>query len=89
MSLFGESDTDKRDFSMGLAGLLAGIQSLRILAERGIASVEDIRTAQKGVGDVIATIPAGEMSTAHREQIDEMFDKIAATAAITFGPRKN
>ncbi|WP_324828271.1 hypothetical protein [Qipengyuania zhejiangensis] len=88
MSLFGESPTDQRDFRMGLAGMLAGIHSLRILAERGIASPEDIRISQQGIVDVLAQIPTAEFSSEQRAGIEDMLDKIWSTAAIKFGQSK-
>jgi len=84
VSLFGESSTDQRDFRMGLAGLLAGIQSLRILAERGIASGDDIRISQKGIEDVLASIPESEFPASERDKISDMMNKIWATAVSNF-----
>ena len=85
MSLFGESSTDQRDFRMGLAGLLAGIHSLRILAERGLASPEDIRVSTKGIEDVLGTIPAHELPQAQRQGLSDMLAKIHAAAVVNFG----
>ena len=81
MSLFGESATDQRDFRMGLAGLLAGIHSLRILAERGIATPEDIRISRLGIEEVLAAIPEHVFPAAQRQGIVDMLDKIGAAAA--------
>jgi hypothetical protein len=88
VSIFGEFSTDKRDFRMGLAGLLAGVQSLRILAERGIASPEDIRVSRKGIDQVLDTIPEGELPEQQRSQIAEMLMKIEAAAAMNFGKKQ-
>ncbi|HSG33417.1 MAG TPA: hypothetical protein VLA37_02700, partial [Sphingomonadaceae bacterium] len=84
VSMLGESSTDKRDFRTGLAGLLAGIHSLRILAEKGIASPEDIRISQEGIMEVLDQIPGHEFSEAQRAQIDGMLTKIWTTAAMNF-----
>ena len=81
VSLFGESATDQRDFRMGLAGLLAGIHSLRILAERGIATPEDIRISRLGIEKVLAAIPDHVFPAAQRQGIVDMLDKIGAAAA--------
>ena len=85
VSLFGESSTDQRDFRMGLAGLLAGIHSLRILAERGLAPPEDIHIAKQGIMDTLSQIPEHEFSPQQREQINEMMQKIWFAAASNFG----
>jgi hypothetical protein len=84
VSLFGESSIDKRDFRMGLAGLLAGIHSLRILAERGIASAEDIGISQQGIEQVLSSIPESEFAASERAKLLDMLDKIRVTAASNF-----
>ena len=85
MSLFGESATDKRDFRMGLAGLQAGLHSLRILAERGLASASDIRISREGIEAVLATIPEEEFGADQRGRINALLEKIEASAALNYG----
>ena len=58
-----ESPYQKRDFTLGLAGFLAGIHSLRILAEKGIASSEDMAVSLEGIRRTLATMPAGMISS--------------------------
>ena len=83
MSIFGESAEDRRDFRMGLAGLLAGVHALRILAERGVASPADIRLSTDGIGkmlDQITTWKEGE-----RERLDSMLRNLVEAAELNFG----
>jgi hypothetical protein len=83
VSIFGESAEDRRDFRMGLAGLLAGVHALRILAERGVASPADIRLSTDGIGkmlDQITTWKEGE-----RERLDSMLRNLVEAAELNFG----
>ena len=83
VSIFGPDDWDQRDYRMGLAGLLAGVHALRILAERGIASAEDITVACDGMNavlDQITTWRAGE-----REKLNLMLSNLVAAAAKNNG----
>ena len=85
VSIFGESEEDRRDYRMGLAGLLAGTHSLRILAEKGLASATDLTTSLSGVRqllDQITTWRPGE-----REQLEEMFDNLVMAAARNYGAK--
>ena len=76
VSLFGEDDFDRRDYRMGLAGLLAGIHSLRILAEHGIAGPHDIAAAREGIEQVLRTIPDEQLPVAQRAQIEGLLSKV-------------
>ena len=80
VSLF-ESADDKRDKVLALAGLLAGIHSLRILAERGLASPQDIAVAATGIRSVLANLPANSMDAAQMAQLDAMLDQLPVAAA--------
>ena len=89
MSIFGESDVDKRDYMMGLAGLLAGIHSLRILAEKGIANAQDIRIAKEGIEDILDRIPKGQVDPQSLQRLKDMLLKILLAAAQAEVDRKN
>jgi hypothetical protein len=78
--MFGESFYDKRDLTFGLAGMLAGLQSLRILAERGIASSEDIRVSLEGIRILIAGLPAGSADPDMLRRFDRLLSQIAAAS---------
>ena len=80
MSLFGESTDDQRDYRMGLAGLLAGVHALRILAERGPATVDDVYTAVQGIRAVLDQMPEGALRSGEREQLDSMLFKLVDAA---------
>ncbi len=84
MSLFGEDDFDRRDFRMGLAGLLAGIHSLRILAERGVASPEDISVSREGIDKLLTMIPDGQIPPAQLAGLGDLLDKVYAAAVLNF-----
>ena len=87
--MFGESDFDRRDWTMGLAGLLAGLQSLRILAQRGIASGEDIRVSLEGVRMLLATLPPGSADADMLRQFDGLLAQIEAAAIDNQGFEAN
>lgn len=65
---------------MGLAGLLAGVHALRILAERGLASPGDISLSINGVRDVLDSIPTDAWKPGEREGLDAMLLKIIESA---------
>ncbi len=85
VSLFGESADDKRDRTLGLAGLTAGIHSLRIIAERGLASAADIQLSVDGIKAVLAQLPAGSIDQAQLERLDGMLDAMVEIARRKFG----
>ena len=80
MSIFGERDEDRRDYMMGLAGFLAGIHSLRILAERGIATPADIMVAKEGIESILDRIPASQVDAQSMERLKDMLLKIQIAA---------
>ena len=81
--MFGETDYDKRDFTLGLAGFLAGVHALRILAERGIASADDMEVSLDGIRRTLLNMPAGMVPEEQLAGIEEMLARIhqAAVAA--------
>ncbi len=89
VSLFGESDIDKRDHMMGLAGLLAGIHSLRILAEKGVATADDVRLSKQGIEDILDRIPAGQIDPQLLQNLKDMLLKILLAAAQAEMDREN
>ena len=78
-----ENPYQKRDFTLGLAGFLAGIHALRILAERGIASADDMEVSLDGIRATLATMPVGMIPETQLAGIEEMLTRIhnAAVAA--------
>ena len=80
VSIFGESDEDRRDYMMGLAGFLAGIHSLRILAEKGIATPHDIMVAKNGIEGILDRIPAGQVDSQAMERLKDMLLQIQIAA---------
>ena len=87
MSLFGDSAEDQRDYHVGMAGLLAGVQSLRILAENGLASATDLSVGLAGVREMLDSVPTWRPG--EREQLEDMFDKIVRIAAENFGKKND
>ena len=76
-----ENPYQKRDFTLGLAGFLAGIHALRILAEKGIAGADDMQVSLDGIRATLGTMPVGMIPEAQMSGIEEMLDRIH-TAAI-------
>jgi CII-binding regulator of phage lambda lysogenization HflD len=75
-----ESALHHRDFTMGLAGFLAGIHSLRILAEKGIADAEDMTVSLDGIRRTLDNMPAGIIPEAQLAGIEQMLDRIQEAA---------
>ena len=75
-----ESPYQKRDFTLGLAGFLAGIHALRILAEKGIASADDMEISLDGVRRTLASMPVGMIPEEQLAGIEEMLTRIHAAA---------
>jgi len=80
-----ESSDDQRDKTLGLAGLLAGIHSLRILAERGLAQPHDIQVAVDGIKAVLTQIPAGSMDAGQLGSLEALIDNLVTAARNTDG----
>jgi CII-binding regulator of phage lambda lysogenization HflD len=80
-----ESAFQKRDFTLGLAGFLAGIHGLRILAEKGIASADDMEVSLDGIRRTLASMPAGMIPDAQMAGIEEMLARIHAAAVAAEG----
>jgi hypothetical protein len=78
--MFVENDWNKRDFTFGLAGFLAGIHALRILAERGIASADDISASLDGIRSTLRNLPADIIPDAQLRGIENMLTAIHAAA---------
>ena len=87
VSLFGESAEDRRDNRIGLAGLLAGIHSLRILAEKGLVSATDLTVALAGVKELLDQVPTWRPG--EREKLEGMFDAIVRSAATHYGTKND
>ena len=75
-----ENPYQKRDFTLGLAGFLAGIHALRILAERGIASADDMEVSLDGIRATLATMPIGMIPETQLSGIEDMLDRIHRAA---------
>lgn len=78
--MFGESSYDKRDLTMGLAGLLAGLHSLRILAEQGLAPYEDIVQAQTGLHQVLTQLPENAVDPSQLDALHALITNIGVAA---------
>jgi CII-binding regulator of phage lambda lysogenization HflD len=75
-----ESPYDKRDFTLALAGFLAGVHSLRILAEKGVASADDMEVSLDGIRRTLASMPVGMIPEEQLAGIEEMLSRIHAAA---------
>lgn len=75
-----ETAYHQRDFTMGLAGFLAGIHSLRILAEKGIADAQDMAVSLEGIRRTLDNMPAGIIPETQLAGIEQMLDRIQEAA---------
>ena len=75
-----ETAYHKRDFTLGLAGFLAGVHSLRILAEKGVASAEDMEVSLDGIRRTLASMPVGMIPEEQLAGIEEMLSRIHEAA---------
>jgi hypothetical protein len=83
-----ESAYNRRDYVFGLAGFIAGTHALRILAEQGLASAEDIRLSVEGIRATLANIPTGMVTDDQLANIDQMLTNLHA-AALDAEERRN
>ncbi|CAA9547679.1 MAG: hypothetical protein AVDCRST_MAG23-2693 [uncultured Sphingosinicella sp.] len=83
-----ENSYNRRDYVFGLAGFIAGTHALRILAEQGLASPDDIRLSLEGVRATLANLPTGMVSDDHLTNIDQMLDNLHA-AAVAAEEKRN
>ena len=86
--MMGESSYNRRDYVFGLAGFIAGTHALRILAEQGIASADDIRLSIEGIKATLVNLPAGMVTDDQLQNIYDMLTNLHA-AAITAEARHN
>jgi hypothetical protein len=84
--MLGETPWNQRDFTFGLAGFLAGIHALRILAEKGIATAEDIEVSLEGIRATLRNLPEGLVSDTQRAGIDSMLATLHAAALNAAAP---
>jgi CII-binding regulator of phage lambda lysogenization HflD len=80
-----ESPYQKRDFTLALAGFLAGIHSLRILAEKGVASADDMEVSLDGIRRTLATMPVGMIPDEQMAGIEQMLEAIHQAAIAAEG----
>jgi CII-binding regulator of phage lambda lysogenization HflD len=80
-----ESPYQKRDFTLALAGFLAGIHSLRILAEKGVASADDMEVSLDGIRRTLATMPVGMIPEEQLTGIEQMLEAIHQAAIAAEG----
>ncbi len=83
-----ENPYNRRDYVFGLAGFIAGTHALRILAEQGLASSDDIRLSLEGVRATLANLPTGMVSDDHLSNIEQMLDNLHA-AAVAAEEKRN
>lgn len=83
-----ENSYNRRDYVFGLAGFIAGTHALRILAEQGLASADDIRLSIEGIRATLANLPAGMVTEDHLQNIDDMLTNLHA-AAVAVEARRN
>jgi hypothetical protein len=80
-----ETPFHQRDFALGLAGFLSGIHALRILAEKGIASADDMEVSLDGIRRTLLSVPAGMIPEAQLAGIEEMLARIHLAAVEAEG----
>jgi hypothetical protein len=76
--LFFRKAHQRTDFKLGLAGLTAGIHALRLQAQSGQASQEDLRVSFDGVKAILDGIPATDLSSDKKAALFAMMDSIIA-----------
>ena len=80
-----ESPFQQRDFTLGLAGFLAGIHALRILAEKGIASADDMEVSLDGIRRTLLNMPAGIIPEEQLAGIEGLLARIHQAAVEAEG----
>ena len=86
VSLFGESDTDKRDYGFAF-GAFKGTAYLGLtMAANGQLSPIDARELRKQMLDGIDIVPVTQLSPAGRASVEDMLHSIERTAVTNFRP---
>jgi hypothetical protein len=85
--MLGENSYNRRDYVFGLAGFIAGTHALRILAEQGLASAEDIRLSIEGIRATLSNLPAGMVTDDQLQNIDDMLNNLHSAAIAAEGTR--
>jgi len=75
-----ENSYNRRDYVFGLAGFIAGTHALRILAEQGLASADDIRLSVQGIRATLANLPTGMVTDEQLGNIDDLLTNLHAAA---------
>lgn len=78
-----ENSYNRRDYVFGLAGFIAGTHALRILAEQGLASAEDIRLSVEGIRATLANLPTGMVTDEQLGNLDAMLSNLHAAAVAS------
>ena len=81
--MFFRKAHQRTDFKLGLAGLTAGIHALRLQAQSGQASQEDLRVSFDGVKAILDGIPAADLSSDKKTALFAMMDRITAMGKPT------
>jgi len=75
-----ENSYNRRDYVFGLAGFIAGTHALRILAEQGLATAEDIRLSVEGIRATLANLPTGMVTDDQLANLDQMLTNLHSAA---------
>ena len=76
VSIFGESDEDRRDYGYAFAALKGSVYLGLVLAGRGLLSPLDAKAFRRQVTDGIDIVPASQLSSAGRAAIEEALNDI-------------
>ena len=86
VSLFGDSDTDRRDYGFAF-GAFKGTAYLGLtMAARGDLSPVDARELGRQMRDGIEIVPGSQLSSDGRTAIEDMLKSIERTAEVNFKP---
>jgi len=87
VSIFGDSEEDKRDYGYAFAAFKGTLYLGLVLAGRGLLSPLDAKEFGRKVMDGIDFVPSSQLSADGRTLIEEALADIEMMASMNFKPQ--
>jgi len=86
VSLFGDSDTDRRDYGFAFGAFKGAAYLGSVLAERGVLSATQAHEFGRQMLDGVEIVPNSQLSPDGLKAIEEMLASIVRSASENFKP---
>jgi hypothetical protein len=88
VSIFGESDEDRRDYGYAFGAFKGTAYLGLVLAGQGLLSPLDAKELRRQMMDGIGIVPPSQLSSAGRAAIEEALESVETMAGMNFKPGK-